>query len=119
MGLDDRIGSIEVGKQADFVVFDYRRAHLTPVTNALGNLVHVAQGRDVAFVAVDGELVVEDGRPTRVDEEAIRREAAQAIAALWTRARIRTLLWRRQGLTLTTRHKRYKNKDVEGFHGAR
>ena len=87
MGLDDRIGSIEVGKQADFVVFDYRRAHLTPVTNALGNLVHVAQGRDVAFVAVDGELVVEDGRPTRVDEEAIRREAAQAIAALWTRAR--------------------------------
>lgn len=87
MGLEDRIGSIEPGKQADFVAFDFRRAHLTPVTNPLGNLVHVAHGRDVAVVAVDGEVVVEDGKPTRVNEEAIRREAAIAIAALWKRAR--------------------------------
>ncbi|MGU3496744.1 amidohydrolase family protein [Xanthobacteraceae bacterium A53D] len=87
MGLEDRIGSIEVGKRADFVAFDYRRAHLTPWTNVLGNLVHVAQGRDVEAVAIDGELVVEGGRPTRVDEEAIRRDAALAIEALWKRAR--------------------------------
>jgi CelD/BcsL family acetyltransferase involved in cellulose biosynthesis len=35
-----------------------------------------------------------------------------SFGALWTRARITTLLRCRQGLTLTTRHKRYKNKDV-------
>lgn len=87
MGLEDDIGSIEIGKRADFVAFDFRRPHLTPMTNALGNLVHVAQGRDVEVVAVDGELMVEDGKPTRVDAEAIRRDAALAIEALWTRAR--------------------------------
>ncbi len=87
MGLEEEIGSIEVGKKADFVAFDFRRPHLTPRTNALGNLVHVAQGRDVELVAVDGEVVVEDGRPTRVDADAIRRDAAIAIENLWQRAR--------------------------------
>lgn len=87
MGLEDEIGSIEIGKRADFVAFDFRRPHLTPMTNPLGNLVHVAQGRDVELVAVDGEVVVEDGRPTKVDADAIRREAAVAIEALWKRAR--------------------------------
>ncbi|QIB33521.1 amidohydrolase family protein [Ancylobacter pratisalsi] len=87
MGLENEIGSIEVGKRADFVAFDFRQPHLTPATNPLGNLVHVAQGRDVELVAVEGELVVEDGRPTRVDADLIRREATDAIASLWARAR--------------------------------
>ncbi|GBD49816.1 amidohydrolase family protein [Methylopila sp. Yamaguchi] len=87
MGLEDEIGSIEIGKRADFVAFDFRRPHLTPMTNALGNLVHVAQGRDVEVVAVDGELMVMDGKPTRVDADAVRRDAALAIEALWARAR--------------------------------
>ncbi|MFG1465017.1 amidohydrolase family protein [Xanthobacter sp. DSM 24535] len=87
MGLEDSIGSIEVGKQADLVAFDFRRPHLTPMMNALGNLVHVAQGRDVEMVVVDGEIVVADGAPTKADAETIRREADAAIRALWARAR--------------------------------
>lgn len=87
MGLADDLGSLEVGKKADLVVLDFRRPHLTPRTNALGNLVHVAQGRDVELVIVDGRVVVEDGRPTLVDEERIRREAADAARHLWERAR--------------------------------
>ncbi|MGB3337046.1 MAG: amidohydrolase family protein [Devosia sp.] len=87
MGLDEEIGSIELGKRADLVVFDYRRAHLTPWTNPLGNLVHAAQGRDVEHVLVQGEVVVRSGRPTRVDEAAIRQQAEVAIANIWARAR--------------------------------
>jgi 5-methylthioadenosine/S-adenosylhomocysteine deaminase len=87
MGLQDEIGSIEIGKRADLVAFDFRRPHLTPNINPLGNIVHVAQGRDVEMVVVDGDIVVEDGRPTKVDAEAIRREADAAIRALWERVR--------------------------------
>jgi 5-methylthioadenosine/S-adenosylhomocysteine deaminase len=87
MGLEDQIGSIAIGKRADLVVFDFRRPHLTPNVNPLGNLVHVAQGRDVEMVVVDGDIVVADGRPTKVDAEAIRREADAAIRSLWQRAR--------------------------------
>ena len=87
MGLEDSIGSIEIGKCADLVAFDFRRTHLTPMTNPLGNLVHVAHGRDVELVVVDGEIVIADGAPTKVDGAAIRRDAAAAISALWARAR--------------------------------
>ena len=85
MGLEADLGSLVAGKKADLVVVDFRRPHLTPCTSALGNLVHTAQGRDVEMVIVDGRVVVEDGRPTLVDEDAIRREAAAAARALWQR----------------------------------
>lgn len=85
MGLDRETGSLKPGKKADLVGFDFRRAHLTPNVNPLGNLVHVAQGRDVSFVIIDGRLVVEAGRATLVDEEAIRREGALAARQLWAR----------------------------------
>jgi 5-methylthioadenosine/S-adenosylhomocysteine deaminase len=87
MGLDSEIGSLAVGKQADLVALDFRRVHLTPAPDPLGTLVHVGQGRDVALVMVDGEVIVRDGRPTRVDLDAIRRAAAAAADALWRRAR--------------------------------
>jgi 5-methylthioadenosine/S-adenosylhomocysteine deaminase len=67
------------------VLFDFRRAHLTPAFNPVGTLVHTGQGRDVAMVIVDGRVVVEDGRATLVDEDRIRREGVAASRALWTR----------------------------------
>lgn len=72
LGLEQEIGSLEVGKQADIVVIDFRRPHLTPCFNALGNPVHAYQGRDVEMVLVAGRVVVEDGRSTLCDEEEIR-----------------------------------------------
>lgn len=86
MGRDAELGSLTMGKKADLVLFDFRRAHLTPALNPLGTLIHVGQGRDVAHVIVDGRIVVENGRATLVDEERIRREAATAAKALWDRA---------------------------------
>ncbi len=87
MGLDDQIGSLETGKKADAVVFDFRRPHLVPNVNPLGNLVHVGQGRDVEMVLVDGRVVVESGEPTLVRREAIIAAGQRAAEALWTRAK--------------------------------
>lgn len=83
LGLDNEIGSLSLGKQADFVVFDARKPHLTPHVNPLGNLVHTGQGRDVVAVAVAGELLVDGGRPTRVDLDEIVAEAETASRQLW------------------------------------
>lgn len=87
MGLENEIGSIEVGKRADLVVFDFRRPHLTPKTNVLGNLVHTAHGRDVDMVFVGGELVVESGEPCRVDRDEVLRRAEVCASDLWARAK--------------------------------
>jgi 5-methylthioadenosine/S-adenosylhomocysteine deaminase len=90
MGLENELGSLEAGKKADLVAFDFRRAHLTPAVNATGTLVHAAQGRDVALVMVDGQVGVEHGRPTLADLDAILRDAQRAADALWQRARSAT-----------------------------
>jgi 5-methylthioadenosine/S-adenosylhomocysteine deaminase len=85
LGRDHDLGSLTAGKKADVVLFDFRRAHLTPAFNPVGTLVHTGQGRDVAMVIVDGRIVVEGGRAPLVDEDRIRREGAAAARALWTR----------------------------------
>ncbi len=87
LGLDAELGSIEVGKRADLVVFDFRRPHLRPMTDVLGTLVHTGQGRDVETVIVEGEVVVTGGEPVRVDKMAVLDAAEAASSALWARAR--------------------------------
>lgn len=85
LGMEQSIGSIEVGKRADLVLIDANRPHLVPHVNPLGNLVHTGQGRDVSMVIIDGEIVVENGRPTRVDMEQVCLEAERACQQLWQR----------------------------------
>jgi len=87
MGLAGEVGSIEVGMKADLVAFDFRRPHLVPCIDPVGNLVHVAQGRDVEHVWVDGDAVVESGRPVKADLDTILADAQRASTALWKRAR--------------------------------
>jgi 5-methylthioadenosine/S-adenosylhomocysteine deaminase len=87
MGLGDQIGTLEAGKLADLVCVDMNRPHLVPCINPLGNLVHTGQGSDVAMVIVHGEIVVENGRATRADQDTILINAQRAANALWQRAR--------------------------------
>ncbi|MBM1688250.1 amidohydrolase family protein [Sulfitobacter geojensis] len=86
LGMDSRIGSVEVGKQADLTVVDLRRAHLYPPNMPVHRLVCFANGNDVDTVLVGGEVVLRDGQATRVDEAAIledaRVQAAQMIARI-------------------------------------
>lgn len=60
MGLEEEIGSLEVGKKADVVVLDARRPHYWPKHNPVAAVVYSAQAGDVRYVLVDGKLVVED-----------------------------------------------------------
>lgn len=68
LGLDHEIGSIEVGKKADLVLFDTRRAEWRTLFNPVNNLVYNADGRSVHTVIVDGKIVVEAHKPVFVDE---------------------------------------------------
>jgi 5-methylthioadenosine/S-adenosylhomocysteine deaminase len=71
---------------ADMVLLDLRRPHLVPHNDPLGTIMHTAHGRDVAHVIIEGEVVVRDGRPTRVGMEEIYQKGAAAAEALWRRA---------------------------------
>ncbi|HEX2909210.1 MAG TPA: amidohydrolase family protein [Chloroflexia bacterium] len=84
IGLGDRIGSLEPGKQADFILVDLSRPSMLPVftepmRNIVPNLVYSARGDEVTTVVVDGQVVYENGRVQTVDETEIL-ERAQSLA---------------------------------------
>jgi 5-methylthioadenosine/S-adenosylhomocysteine deaminase len=78
--LDKRIGSIEVGKEADIVLFDTRRPEWQPLINPVANLVYSATGDSVRDVFVQGEQVVKDGMLTRIDESKLYEEIPVAVS---------------------------------------
>jgi 5-methylthioadenosine/S-adenosylhomocysteine deaminase len=83
VGLADEIGSIEVGKKADLVLFDTRRSDWRPVHNPLSNLVHSARG-GAHTVIVDGKVLMAGGQVLSMDEEETLAECQRrglAIAA--------------------------------------
>jgi 5-methylthioadenosine/S-adenosylhomocysteine deaminase len=88
IGMDDRIGSLEVGKQADVVVHDARAIEWTPRGDVGLQLVWGAKGRAVRDVVVAGNVVIRDRRCVTVDERAIADEVARARVWLLERAGI-------------------------------
>ncbi|MCY4366844.1 MAG: amidohydrolase [Chloroflexi bacterium] len=77
LGLGDEIGSLEVGKKADLVLFDTRRAEWRTLFNPVNNLVYNADGRSVHTVIVDGRVRVENHKPLFVDEWGLVQEVQE------------------------------------------
>ena len=73
-GLGDEIGSVEVGKQADLVLFDTQRPEWQPLYNPVSNLVYAAPGNTVDTVLVGGRVVLKGGHPTLIDEAIVYGE---------------------------------------------
>jgi 5-methylthioadenosine/S-adenosylhomocysteine deaminase len=77
LGMDDRIGSLEKGKEADVVVIDISRdMRTTPPAGLIPNLVYSGgpDPQQITRVLVRGKTVLRDGEPVGVD----RREAVVA-----------------------------------------
>jgi 5-methylthioadenosine/S-adenosylhomocysteine deaminase len=88
LGLAAEIGSLEPGKKADITLVDMRTSWCNPLRteNLVTNLVYNANGSDVAHVLVDGELLVDNGRLTRLDERELIAEAQAVAEDVWRRS---------------------------------
>jgi 5-methylthioadenosine/S-adenosylhomocysteine deaminase len=86
LGLEDEIGSLEPGKKADVIVVDRDRPHLAPGPDPYSTLVYAARGSDVRTTIVDGDVLVDDFMPVRVDRAEIARTARAAGMTLAARA---------------------------------
>ncbi len=80
LGMEKSIGSLEVGKKADFFVYDPLNARSTPVHDPVAMIVYSGSPAGVRTVVVGGKVVLQDGAIVGLDEaEALRR--AQSLAA--------------------------------------
>jgi 5-methylthioadenosine/S-adenosylhomocysteine deaminase len=92
VGLSDRLGSLEPGKKADLFVLDPLRAKSAPVLDPVASLVFSAGEDSIVMTIVNGEIILEDGQFTTVDEPLLLQECQQAAQDLMDRAGTRYLL---------------------------
>lgn len=86
IGWEDEIGSIEVGKKADIILFDMMRPEWVPLYNVVYNLVYSASGDSVDTVIVDGRVLMENRELKTIDELAVIQKVQSSKADLLRRA---------------------------------
>jgi cytosine/adenosine deaminase-related metal-dependent hydrolase len=86
LGMADRIGSLEIGKQADIITVDLHAPHMLPSNMPVHRVVYFANGHDVRDVVVAGEILMRERVVPHVDEVAVREDAGRATAAMLAQA---------------------------------
>jgi len=82
VGLPADLGALEVGRLADLFLLDPYRLKTVPVHDPISALVFQSGQSNVDTVVIGGRVVLENGRFTQVDEDALVREVQERALAL-------------------------------------
>ncbi len=75
--LDDRIGSVEVGKSADLIAIDLSGAEARPLYDIASHLVYATDRRQVSDVWVAGRRLLQNRTLTTIDIDALGPRALE------------------------------------------
>jgi len=73
--MEDKIGSLEVGKLADVIVIDTKAPNMVPMYNPYSALVYSANSANVRHSIVAGKVIMQDRDMLTVNEKQIIAEA--------------------------------------------
>ncbi len=90
MGLEEEIGSIELGKKADLVMISLEEPHVSPVAGVdpYSLLVYSARSSDVVLSMVDGKILMENRELKTIDKDRVVKQSNVTIKTLKKRAGI-------------------------------
>lgn len=77
LGLDSKIGSLEVGKQADIIAIDFSAIEQQPVYHPISQLVYTACAHRVTHSWINGRQVLADRQPSHMDMNNLKEKAEQ------------------------------------------
>jgi 5-methylthioadenosine/S-adenosylhomocysteine deaminase len=77
INMEDKIGSLVEGKQADILAVDLKKSNTTPCYDPIASLVYSGNNENIAAVFVEGELIFDQGKFTKVNETDILMRAQQ------------------------------------------
>jgi 5-methylthioadenosine/S-adenosylhomocysteine deaminase len=92
LGMEDEIGSLEVGKKADIILIDMLQPHLYPRQMPLYRVAYFANGNDVETVIVNGQVLMLDRQVNTVDVASVLELAQQEIEAALERTGLQHLV---------------------------
>jgi 5-methylthioadenosine/S-adenosylhomocysteine deaminase len=75
LGIDNKVGSIEPGKQADLIAIDLEHPRTQPVYDPCSTLTYSAAASQISHVWVDGQALVVNHQLTRMDLAQVLEEA--------------------------------------------
>lgn len=84
-------GTLTPGALADVIVIDVTLPHLAPLHHPIAGIVYSARAGDVAMNIIGGEIVVENGRCTRIDQDEVIAEARHRAGELMNRIGLQRL----------------------------
>ena len=85
VGLEHRIGSLEPGKRADIVIRANDVPEAFPLTDPISQIVFSSRSKSVHTVLIDGRVVLDARRPTRVDSADVFAEVQRSIKGVFDR----------------------------------
>ena len=74
LGLENRIGTLERGKQADFIIISLKNSAQIPVSDVCSAVLFSSNGRDVILTSVGGREIYRDNFVKTIDEDSIKTE---------------------------------------------
>ncbi|MCD4821973.1 MAG: amidohydrolase family protein [Methanococcoides sp.] len=83
--LDIKSGMLRKGYNADVIIVDMNRSHLTPLFDVPSQLVYSAGGSDVRTSIVNGKVLMDDHKMLCMDEQKIIDDAKEAASNLVSR----------------------------------
>ena len=103
LGMEDEIGSLEVGKKADMILIDMFQPHLYPPQMPLYRVAYFANGNDVETVIVNGDVLMLNRQVQTVDVDEVLELAQTEIEAALERTGLQHLVATPEGFWGTTR----------------
>jgi 5-methylthioadenosine/S-adenosylhomocysteine deaminase len=90
MGLEEEIGSLEIGKRADITILNRDMLHICPRQHAdpVGQVVYEHRADDVDTVIIDGRVLLEDGNFTCWEAGKIIEDSEDSLTQVLTRANL-------------------------------
>jgi cytosine/adenosine deaminase-related metal-dependent hydrolase len=83
--MQSTIGSLAVGKKADFFVLNTLKPYLVPHGRLVSAVIHGGHASDIESVMIDGEFIMRDNKVLTLDEQAVLREAAAVGQRIWAK----------------------------------
>lgn len=83
LGMENEIGSVEAGKQADIIVISLENVAQAPIHDIHSTLIFSSNAKDIKATMVAGEFIYRDGKSLKIDEKELA-ENIEAVRAKMT-----------------------------------